>query len=70
LSTDSKESITMMPDGYKNTASPAGTNSTLGIQYTSSAGCTLQVGLICGNTTAVIEGPLTQSPGTCNYQTW
>lgn len=31
LSTDSKESITMMPDGYKNTASPAGTNSTLGI---------------------------------------
>jgi len=31
LSTDSKESITMMADGYKNIASPAGTNSTLGI---------------------------------------
>lgn len=55
LSTNSKESITMMADGYRNATM---TNSSLGIQYTATSGCTLQVGLICGNNTEVMNGPL------------
>jgi len=57
----------MMADGYRNATM---TNSSLGIQYTATSGCTLQVGLICGNNTEVMNGPLSQTVNTCNFQTW